>query len=313
MKLDKAARGWVLPFVALTLLLAPVARTAVAQEQGSNMQVNVSESGAQISSHIESSGVEKEFAAQMAASNGVRLEVQFESETANRSVELELEATFTKVVEFTDPSGVLNAGSKVLQSIDLSQLSYSPVTSNPTTVGGVQGYQLSMIGTQGGFTFKVVVYAFPSSLSINSTSLSPSALKVLLTLNGYPYVQGNSSLALQVRVDSDRSIDVSEADSQHDIKSADTSLGEQAVFSWSGPLTVDGKSASVKVSTTSQGDEEKNVNLVYPHGNSIVHDPVLGVLLVGAPFYLQAGFLLGVAAVIVVAVVAFVFLRRRRP
>ncbi len=315
-KVTKWATPRVLSFVILSLLLAPLARVAIADEgeQGSNLQVNVSENQAQISSQIRSSGVEKEFRAQMETSHGVRLEVEFDSATANMSRELELEATFAKLVEFTDSSGTLTSSSTVLQTIDLAQLSYSRVTANQVTVGGVQGDQLVAQGVQGNFTFKVVAYAFPSSLNINSTALSPSALKIVLYINNYPYTQANSLLALQVNTESDRSIDVSEADSQHAVKSLDSNLGEQAVFSWNGPLTVDGKSATLKISATSQGDEEKTLNVVYPHGKSIVHDPVLGVFLVGVPFYTQTNFIIGVAAVaiLVVAVSVVIVTKKTR-
>ncbi len=311
----KRAKLGVLCLVVLSLLISPLARVAIAQgegEQGSNMQVNVSGNGAQISSQITSSGVQKEFQAQMGTSNGVRLEVELDAQTANMSRELELEATFAKIVEFTDPSGVLTSGSAVVQTVDLAQLSYSPISSNQVTVGGAQGYQLATQGVQGNFTFKVVVDVFPASVSINSTSLSPSELKIVLYINNFPYKQANSLLALQVNTDSDRSIDVSGTDSQHDVKSSDSSLGEEAVFSWAGPLTVDGKSASVKVSATSQGDEQKSLSIVYPHGKSIVHDPTLGVFLVGLPFYLQSTFIIGVAAAVILIVIAAVLVRSRR-
>ena len=303
-KATKRATLGVLSFVVLSLLLAPLARVAIADEveQGSNVRVNASENQAQISSHIKSSAVEKEFKAQMETSHGVRLKVEFDSETANMSRELELEATFAKVVEFTDSSGTLTTSSTVLQTVDLEQLTYSRVSANQVTVGGVQGYQLATQGVQGNFTFKVVASTFPSSININSTSLSPSALKIVLGINNYPYKQTDSLLALQVNTESDRSIDVSETESQHAVKSLDSTLGEQAVFSWNGPLTVDGKSASVKVSATSQSDEQKSLNIVYPHGNSIVHDPMLGVFLVGVPFYAQTNFIIGIAAVVIMVI-----------
>ncbi len=313
-KATKRAMLGVLSFVTLSLLLSPLARVAIADEgeQGSNMQVNVSENQAQISSHIMSSGVEKEFRAQMETSHGVRLEVEFESATADMSRELELETTFARLVEFTDSSGTLTSSSTVLQTMDLAQLSYSRVSTNQVTVGGVQGYQLVTQGVQGNFTFRVVAYAFPTSVNINSTSLSPSALKIVLYINNYPYKQTDSSLALQVNTESDRSIDVSETESQHAVKSLDSNLGEQAVFSWNGPLTVDGKSVSVKVSATSQGEEQKSLNIVYSHGNSIVHDPTLGVFLVGLPFYTQTNFIIGVAAVVILVVTVSVVIVTRK-
>jgi len=79
---------------------------------------------------------------------------------------------------------------------------------------------------------------------------------------------------------------------------------------------VDGKSASVKVSTSSQGDEEKMLNIVYPHGKAVVHDLLLGVFLVGATFDLQTGFSLAVAdaaVLVVVLLVLAVFRRRSKP
>ncbi len=115
-----------------------------------------------------------------------------------------------------------------------------------------------------------------------------------------------------MNTESDRSIDVSETESQHTVKSLDSSLGEQAVFSWPGPLTVDGKSVSVKASATSQGEEQKSLNIVYPHSSSIIHDPTLGVSLVVQPFYTQTNFIIGVTAVVILIVtVSVVFISKK--
>jgi len=54
-------------------------------------------------------------------------------------------------------------------------------------------------------------------------------------------------------------------------------------------------------SVTSQGDDAKTLNIVYPHGQSIVHDPTIGVYLGSVPFYVQPSFMIGAAAVIAIA------------
>jgi hypothetical protein len=292
-------------FLILSLLLvAPMVRIAMADqgESSSNFQVSASGNQGQVISKVESSGIEKEYKAQMDTSQGVTIHVNLNSESQNAETEIEFQANFVKLVEFADPTGVLTSNSTIIQTTDLTQLSYSPITATPVLYNGVQGYELSTQATtnqSNGFTYKVVAYAFPNSTSINATTISPSALKVVIYIMNYPYKQSNSLLALQVQTQSDRSIDTSATNSQHEVDSSDSSSGDQAVFSWNGPLTVNGQSATVKVSTTSQGDELKVLNLVYPHGSSIVHDPVIGVFM-GVPFYVQPTFMLGAAAAIAV-------------
>jgi hypothetical protein len=295
-------------FLVMSLLLfAPIARIVAVADEGetsSSMQASASGDQALILSKIQSYGIEKEYKAQMNTSQGVTVHVEFESGLGNTSgaystKEIEFQATFVKLVEFTDPSGNLRNTSTIVQTTDLTQLTYSPVTVTPVTYNGVQGYQLMTEGTKGNFSFKVVAYAFPNATSINATTLSPSALKVVIYVMNYPYNQTDSLLALQVETQSDRSIDTSQADLQGEVMSSDTNLSEQAFFSWNGPLAVDGASSAVKVSTSSQGDEAKTLDLIYPHGTSIVHDPTVGVFLNGAalvPFYLQPTFMLEAAA-----------------
>jgi hypothetical protein len=318
-KLIRRTATGVFFLVVSLLLITPIVRIAVADqaETSSNFLVSASGNQGQVISKIESPGVEKEYKAQMDTSQGVRIHVEFETGLTNASgdyqtKEIEFQATYIKLIEFTDPSGKFTSGSTVLQTIDLTKVTYSPVTVTQVTYNGVQGYQLSTLGTQGNFTFKVVAYAFPNAMNINATTLSPSALKIVTYITNYPYKQTNSLLSLQVETQSDRSIDTSVVNSQGEVKSSDNNLGEQALFSWNGPLTVDGKSSTVSVSATSQGDEDKVLNLVYPHGTSIVHDPMIGVFLGAVPFYLQPTFMLGAAAAVaVVAALSVAMLSRK--
>ncbi|MDH2901615.1 MAG: hypothetical protein PXY39_11660 [archaeon] len=306
------------------LALTPIMRIAAADggqgqsEQSSNMQVSSGGNQAQVVSNIEANGVEKSYKAQLDTSQGVTVHVNFESDSESQNAEseneIEFQATFQNLVEFTDPSGVLTNTSTIIQSMDLTQLSYSPIQETQVTYNGIQGYELSTQATQGNFTFKVVAYAFPNSTAINATSLSPSSLKIVIYILNYPYKQSNSLLALQIRTQSDASVDTSNANSQEDIQSSASSLGEQAVFSWNGPLTVNGQSYSspIKSSITSQGDEAKTLNLIYPHGQSIVHDPTIGVYLGSVPLYLQPTFMIGAAAVIaIVAALSIAMVSRR--
>ena len=302
------------------LALAPVMRLAAADggqganETSSNMQMSVSGNQAQIQSHIEANGVETEYGAQVDSSQGVTIHVHFQSEAQNAETEMEFQAAFQNLVEFTDPSGVLTNSSTIIQTTDLTQLSYSPIQETQVTYNGIQGYELSTEATQGNFTFKVVAYAFPNSTSVNATSLSPSSLKMDIYILNYPYKQSNSLLALQISTQSDRSVDTSNANSQEDIESSDSSLGQQAVFSWNGPLTVNGQaySSPLKSSVTSQGDDAKILNIIYPHAQSIVHDPTIGVYLGSVPFYVQPTFMIGAAAAVaIVAALSIAMVARR--
>jgi hypothetical protein len=310
----------VVPLLALT----PLVRMAAADggqgenETSSNMQLSASGNQAQVVSNIQANGVEKSYKAQLDSSQGVTVHVNFESDSESQNAgggnEIEFQATFQNLVEFTDPSGVLTNTSTIIQTMDLTQLSYSPIQESQVTYNGIQGYQFSTEATQGNFTFKVVAYAFPNSTAVNATSLSPSSLKIVIYILNYPYKQTDSLLALQISTQSDRSVDTSNANSQDDIESSDSGLGEQAVFSWNGPLTVNGQaySSPVKFSITSQGDEAKTLNIVYPHAQSIVHDPTIGVYLGSVPFYVQPTFMIGAATVIAIAAALSVAMVARR-
>jgi hypothetical protein len=298
------------------LLSSPMTRVVGdSGESSSNFQVSASGSEAQIASHIDSSGIEKQYQAQITTSDGVRIHIHFNSETNTSENEIEFQASFLRLVEFTDPSGTFTNTSTILQSIDLSQLNYSPVSESQVTYNAVKGYELVTQGVQGNFTFKVVAYAFPNSTNVNTTSISPSSLKIIIYIINFPYKQSNSLLALQLDTQSDRSIETSNANTQSEVESSDSGLGEQAVFSWNGPLTVNGQpyTGGVKSSITSIGDEDKTLNLIYPHGASIVHDPIIGLVL-GAttPLYLEPTFLLGASVAAVLTVVGLVAITRRK-
>jgi hypothetical protein len=172
-------------------------------ETSSNMQLSASGNQAQVVSNIQANGVEKSYKAQLDSSQGVTVHVNFESDSESQNAgsenEIEFQATFQNLVEFTDLSGVLTNTSTIIQTTDLTQLSYSPIQETQVIYNGIQGYELSTEATQGNFTFKVVAYAFPNSTAINATSLSPSALKIVIYILNYPYKESNSLLTLQIR------------------------------------------------------------------------------------------------------------------
>src|SRR5579864_3609448 len=141
------------------LALAPITRIASADggggigenETSSNMQISASGNQAQVVSHIQANGVEKSYKAQLDTSQGVTVHVNFESDSETQNSEneneIEFQATFQNLVEFTDPSGVLTNTSTIIQTTNLTQLSYSNIQESQVTYNGIQGYEISTEGT----------------------------------------------------------------------------------------------------------------------------------------------------------------------
>lgn len=269
----------------------------------------------EISSETEVSDDEVDFRYRVEAEGRPKLAIQVETESGNDTLETETEvefsAAFREVFEFEDDDGdgVQDADEDVLSSIRLDDLTYEPLQVAPHVAGGQEGFRVTLTGSEGTFSFGLVSYIFPQDAVLNGTPVPEEAVKVDILLSGYPFVSETSSLGLEIGAEStvEREIEGEGDDGEEITLSVERGT---AFFQWAGEALVDGDSAAV---TASWRADQERLFLYYPHGDAIVHDPLLGFrvgTLVPSP--LNATTFLFVAGAGAALLVAALLIRRRR-
>ncbi len=266
-------------FAAVLLAACLLATPAAAHERTLTIET---EDGSRVEIRSESAVANGEVdfkfrARQPEDSNRPRLAVAAERETENGTIEEELEvefaATFREVFEFEDANGngVQDGTEPRLSTIRLETLTYDPLDIADRSVEGVTGFQVTIQGTREGFTFRLVATVLPADAHVNGTLVPEQAVKVDIVLEGYPFESPTSLLGLEVGAESTIEQEMEFEDEDRSVE-VSTQRGT-AFFRWEPEAIVDGQSRPVHSQWRADG---QRLVLFYPHGDSIVHDPLLG-------------------------------------
>lgn len=297
----------------LTAVLLMGALPVAAHERGLSIETE-EHNRVEISSETDASGDEVDFRYRVEAEGRPKLAIQVEKETENGTVEVETEvefsAAFREVFEFEDDDGdgVRDVDEDVLSSIRLDDLTYEPLQVAPHAAGGQDGFRVTLMGSEGNFSFGLVSYIFPQDAVVNGTPVPEEAVKVDILLSGYPFDSETSSLGLEIGAESTVEQEIEDQGEDGEEITVSVERGA-AFFQWSGEALVDGDLAAVSASW--RADQER-LFLYYPHGDVVVHDPILGFRVGSVPSPLNATAFVVVAGVGVALLLIALLVWRRR-
>ena len=186
------------------------------------------------------------------------------------------------IVEFRDANGdgLLDNGDEVVSSYDMGsvecqQLEYR----NETISGDMHVHTLTARTCDGVFA---VVSRIPDTPPGGPTDLSNSWVKLDIEIEDYPYQEEGTLLALRTRLETRARLTIVEDSLSRDGYVAEGEgvvefeEGELGFYSWYPNASVDGRDIQVgtTVRTAAEGVE---IDHVYGRGDSILHDPKLGM------------------------------------
>ncbi|MFQ5710701.1 MAG: PepSY domain-containing protein [Candidatus Geothermarchaeales archaeon] len=281
------------------------------------LETKVSEDSAKVESKIEKEDMENEFKVTFETKEGVNIEVKYEAEAEmgenETEAELKLGVIFLSIVEYidNDGTGALSANDTTVQIIKLTELSYSqPNVTLIRSEDNETGYRFES-HSLGNFTFQIIAVVFEKYALVNGTLVSPTETKITIGIENFPYKNETSMLALQISATSKMEIEEETSNTEREVKVV--SEIAEGYFSWVDWVIVDGDNQTVGSSLT-QSEGGTLINLCYPRGNSIVHDPKLGVgvkvPLVLTPLLTTPAYMTTIVAVTLVAM-ALYFIGRR--
>jgi len=245
------------------------------------LEIETSETKAKVESEIETEDMENEIEIELSAEEGVSIELKYKNETETDEeeieAELELKVQFLSMVEYidSDKSGNLTGEDARVQTLDLEELSYSgPEVSTITSVDGETGYRFELIGTLDDFEFNITAVLFSSYALVDNTLVSPTETKITIGIRNFPFEDDTSALALQSKATSKMEIEKEDETTESEIK-VKSAIAE-GYFSWESWAIADDVNRAVNHSFT-KTDHGTLINLCYPQGSTIIHDPKLGV------------------------------------
>ncbi|MFQ6095294.1 MAG: hypothetical protein ACE5NN_04045, partial [Candidatus Bathyarchaeia archaeon] len=246
------------------------------------LEIKVSERTAKVESKIETEDMENKFEIDFEVERGISMELKYKNETEGEEeieAKLDLRVLFLAIVEYidNDTSGCLTENDTIVQTVDLKELDYTqPEVTTITSADGEAGYRFESVGNLNGFRFNITAVLFSTYALVDNTLVSPTETKITISITNFPFndTTGVSALALQVKAASKMKIEKEDETMESEIKvKSDIAEG---YFSWENWAMIDEVNRAVNHSFT-KTDEGTLINLCYPHGSSIVHDPKLGV------------------------------------
>lgn len=245
-----------------------------------DMRFHVDGKEAQIKLSRESNGSEDEVKIRYNVQAGT-MKVSYETENATVETETELKVRFKEVLEFRDldGDGAYDRNETIVARHHVPELKWrleGPDDVNSSS--GVPGKRLTGIGDfrQGG-SLIFVLYVYGDFAVVNGTTVRPSEAKIDIILDHFPYQANDTRVALLVKSEQEREIEVQDGDASMYA----TSNGFAAFFTWADSALVDNVTMPVKTTIlkSSIDDDGKSTTyaIAYPRGTVVNHDPVLGI------------------------------------
>ncbi len=220
-------------------------------------------------------------------SEGLGIEVSYESEINSTELELEFGIKFRKLVEFVD----INSNSiydplidDTIQNFDLDD--FQPVIYSQFNINDDSKLHYFIINSTDG-VFTAHIYFAEEFHVVNGTLISPVQTKIDIEISSFPYINASSQIALYTSLESE--IDYEEEDDTEDEireyatneKGITTKINNFiGIFTWNNNATIDGTSIDVLTSDLDIDDydeDEQKLYLTYSRGSHIYHDPKVGI------------------------------------
>jgi hypothetical protein len=220
-------------------------------------------------------------------SEGLGIEVSYDSEINSTELELEFGIKFRKLVEFVDidNNSIFNPLiDDTIQEFDLDD--FQPVIYSQFNITEDTTLHYFIINTTDG-VFTAHIYFSEEFYVVNGTLITPVQMKIDIEISNFLYSNASSQIALYTSLESEIDYE-EEEDTEDEIR--DYAFNEKGVitkinrftgiFTWNNNATIDGISREVLRSDLDiddyDGDEQK-LYLTYARGTHIYHDPKVGI------------------------------------
>ena len=264
------------------------------------IQIEIDDYEAQIRSRLKTNDTKNEIEIEIETEHdeedyedyGLEFKFMFKQDIEKEDFELKFKIIVEDIVEFIDldSDGIYNeSADQLVQTYLLNNFKpfdYSILNDNGTNI-------YTLVAETTDEVFKANVYFVGEFVLINETLISPTEVKIDLEIYDFNYTEINSQLAMKIMLkdkiededdEEDEEIEIEDETEDEKEERATDEKGVRFIdgdfsgfFTWVEFAYVDGVKEDVKFSPIKKDDDDKWMYLNYPRGNTIIHDPKIGV------------------------------------
>ena len=237
-----------------------------------------------VRNNIRQGSINSHFGLWFSTAHGIVLREEFsrnsEIGTNESEANFHLMVAYVSLVEFKDANGngaFDNGTDTLVQTVSLRNLAYTPPMYVPiTSQDGKKGISIAANSTASAtnFIFGVKADLFGQYAVIDGKVIAPTESKITTYILNFPFKDSTDKVALQVVAVSAYNIEHETSASENIIRVRSSTA--QGFYTWTTTATVKGQTVSVAPGYETVKNHAV-INLAYPSGTSIIHDPILGI------------------------------------
>ena len=163
----------------------------------------------------------------------------------------------------------------MLQWVDFAKLDWN-LTTTKEVVNGAKGWIVNMTAYDRGATYIIKTQIFDTRVRLKDGSpVAPTEAKIDFIFENFPWSAPDSRLALETVFGGQSGTET--VTHYDDTAEVVVEKNAYAYFTWASIATIDSNTVPV-ISVKSGNGSIHVIELNYPHGNNITHDPILGVI-----------------------------------
>ena len=237
-----------------------------------------------VRANIQQGSIDSHFGLWFSTAHGIVLREEFsrnsEIGTNETEANFHLMVAYVNLVEFKDVNGngaFDNGTDTIVQTMSLRNLTYTPpMYTQIASQDGKKGIEVTANSTASAtnFIFGVKADLFGQYAVVDGKVIAPTQSKITTYILNFPFKDSSDKVALQVVAVSAYNIEHETSTSENTIRVRSSTA--QGFYIWTTTATVNGQTVSVSPSYETVKNHAV-INLAYPSGTSIVHDPILGI------------------------------------
>ena len=250
-----------------------------------DVDVEVEPKRARIKSSVQGSDGEggDELGYVILAQNMLSVEMQYRNETGSEQANIQMTIRFHQMLEYgdNDGDGYFGPGDEVVSTYDLEKAQWDDLEHRDEASPEGKKVHTITARTKDG-VFAMVSHTTETQTQTQSGELSPNMMKIDLIVDDFPWTRTTTRLALQANVETQGTVTHIDdpakrqymLENEAGIESDDN--GDIGFYTWVHSADVDGTSEQIKA-RVSHDAESTALEFNYVQGDSIIHDPKLGV------------------------------------
>ena len=224
------------------------------------------------------------------ATNMLTVQMQYRNQAEAEHANVQMTVTFRKMVEYDiDGDGQLGPGDEIVSTYDLEKAKWDDLKHSDEPADGGKMMHTITVRTQDG-VFAMVSKTTETRTQTQSGEVSPNLMKIDLVVEDFPWIRTTTRLALHATVQTGGTIThIADPAQREYIGENEAGIetdedGDIGFYTWMRSADVDGAANQVRARVTNDA-EGTAINFNYAQGDSIVHDPKLGVPMVDAGLF----------------------------